>query len=130
MDLDLLRRVRRSSIVFGAVLSIPLSFYFGWMSGLSFAAGTAWSLVNLAFITSLVKNVITLEDRSLMRIVLALLVKFPVLYVAGWLMLRQGLSPLWMVAGFTWPFFVLVMKAAGRIYMKMDDTGTPQGTVS
>jgi hypothetical protein len=127
MDLELLRRVRRSSIVFGLILSIPLSFYFGWMNGLSFVAGVAWSLVNLAFITSLVKNVITLEDRSMLRIVLALAVKFPVLYAAGWLLLRQGLAPLWMVAGFTWPFFVLVMKAAGRVYMKMDDS--PQGTV-
>jgi hypothetical protein len=130
MDLDLLRRVRSASIVFGAVLAIPLSFYFGWASGLSWVAGIAWSLVNLTFITSLVKNVITLEDRSILRIALALAVKFPVLYIAGWLMLRQGLPPLWIVAGFTWPFFVLVLKAGGRAYMKMDENGEPQGTVS
>ena len=129
MDLDLLRRVRKASIVFGVVLGIPLAFYFGWLSGLSWIAGIAWSLVNLAFITSLVKNVITLEDRSVLRIALALAVKFPVLYLAGWLMLREGLPPLWMVAGFTWPFCVLVLKAGGRAYMKMDETGTPQSTV-
>lgn len=123
MDLDLLRRARRSAIVYGGVLAIPLSFYFGWLNGLSWVAGITWSLVNLAFITSLVKNVITLEKRSILRIVLALAVKFPVLYVAGWLMLRQGLSPLWMMAGFTWPFCVLVLKAGGRIYMKMDEGG-------
>jgi len=127
MDLDLLRRVRNASILFGAVLAVPLSFYFGWNGGLSWVAGITWSLVNLVFITSLVKNVITLEERNLLSIVLALVVKFPVLYIAGWLMLRQGLSPLWMMAGFTWPFFVLVLKASGRAYMKMDET--PQGTV-
>jgi hypothetical protein len=130
MDLDLLRRVRNASILFGGVLAIPLSFYFGWLNGLSWVAGITWSLVNLAFITSVVKNVITLEDRSILRILLVLVVKFPVLYIAGWLMLRQGLSPLWMMAGFTWPFFVLIMKAFGRVYMKMDETEAPQGTVS
>ena len=130
MDLDLLRRVRNASLLFGAVLAIPIAYYFGWKGGLSWVAGIAWSVVNLAFITSLVKNVVTLEDRNLLRIALALVVKFPVLYIAGWLMLRQGLSPLWMMAGFTWPFFVLVMKAGGRMYMKMDETEAPQGTVS
>ena len=130
MDLDLLRRVRNASLLFGAVLAIPIAYYFGWKPGLSWVAGIAWSVVNLAFITSLVKNVITLEDRNILRIALALVVKFPVLYITGWLMLRQGLSPLWMMAGFTWPFFVLVMKAGGRMYMKLDETEAPQGTGS
>jgi len=130
MDLDLLRRVRNASLLFGAVLAIPIAYYFGWKGGLSWVAGIAWSVVNLAFITSLVKNVLTLEERNILRIVLALVVKFPVLYIAGWLMLRQGLSPLWIMAGFTWPFFVLVMKAGGRMYMKMDETEAPQSTVS
>jgi hypothetical protein len=50
-------------------------------------------------------------------------VKFPVLYVAGFLLLWNGyLSVAGLVAGFTWPFFVLLMKGLGRYYMKLDET--------
>ena len=50
-------------------------------------------------------------------------IKFPVLYGAGFLLLWNGyLSVIGLVAGFTWPFFVLTMKGLGRYYLKLDET--------
>jgi hypothetical protein len=75
VDADLLSRVKKTSLVLGVVVGIPLTTYFGLMAGAAWVAGIAWSLVNLG-----------------------------------------------MMAGFTWPLFVAVMKAAGRAYLGLDET--------
>lgn len=128
MDLDLLARVRRSASIFGAVMAIPFATYFGIDAGVAWIAGIAWSLVNLYFITSLAKKVITLGDRDVWKIVLELVVKFPVLYAVGFVLLAVVRLPvIWLVAGFTWPFFVLTMKGAGRAWLGLDERKGPTG---
>ena len=123
MDLDLLRRVRNTSIIIGAPLAVVLSTYWGLSVGGGWVAGIAWSLVNLYFIGSLVKKVLTTGDRSIPGIVMTMFIKFPVLYAAGFFLLWNGyLSVAGLVAGFTWPFFVLMMKGMGRFYLKLDET--------
>jgi hypothetical protein len=55
-------------------------------------------------------------------------IKFPVLYGVGFLLLWNGyLSVAGLVAGFTWPFFVLLMKGLGRYYLKLDETRRQAG---
>jgi len=131
MDADLLRRVHRTSSWLGLLLAAPLAFYFGLAAGAAWLFGAAWSLVNLRLITSIVRAVLTLEKRPWPRLVLALVVKFPLLYGAGFLLLRSAhLSAAWLAAGFAWPFFVVVMKSAGRAALDLDRTtalGAPRG---
>jgi hypothetical protein len=124
MDLDVLSRVRKTSLIIGIPLAIVISFYWGLPVGAGWAAGIAWSLVNLFFTGSLVKKVITTEDRHIPGIVVTVFIKFPVLYAAGFFLLWNGrLSVAGLVAGFTWPFFVLLMKGLGRHFLKLDETG-------
>ena len=121
VDRDLLRRVRKTSIVLGIVTGIPLTTYFGLMAGAAWVAGIAWSLVNLVMTAALVQRVLS-DQRDKRTIVSALAVKFPVLYGAGLVLLAVlHLPAAWLVAGFTWPLFVAVMKAAGRAYLHLDD---------
>ncbi len=123
MDLDLLRRVRKTSILIGVPLAVIITTYWGLAVGGGWLAGVAWSLVNLYFIGSLVQKVITTGDRSVPAIVAAVFIKFPVLYAAGFFLLWNGyLSVAGLMAGFTWPFFVLTMKGLGRYYLKLDET--------
>jgi len=123
MDLDLLRRVRKTSILIGVPLAVIITTYWGPSVGGGWLAGIAWSLVNLYFIGSLAKKVITTGDRSVPAIVAIVFIKFPVLYAAGFFLLWNGyLSVAGLVAGFTWPFFVLMMKGLGRYYLKLDET--------
>jgi len=125
MDAELLRRVHRTSVWLGLVLAAPLAFYFGAAAGVAWVLGMAWSLVNLRLIAAIVSAVLTLEARPRTRLVLALVVKFPLLYAAGFVLLRsRSLSAAWLVAGFAWPFFVVVMKAAGRVVLNLDGTKT------
>jgi hypothetical protein len=123
-DLDLLLRIRKATLVTGVPLAIVIAFHWGLYAGAAWAAGIAWSLVNLLFTTHLVKQVVTTGERPILRIVAIVLVKFPVLYAVGFLLLWNGRLPAaGLMAGFTWPFFVISMKGLGRYYLRLDDTG-------
>ena len=123
LDADLLRRVRKTSLIVGLVMAIPVAFYIGWLPGTAFVAGMVWSLANLMAIHSIVSRVLTNEPRDKRAIVLAMGIKFPVLYAAGAAMLvLLKLPVMWWMAGFGWPFFVAVMKSVGRIYLRLDET--------
>jgi hypothetical protein len=121
LDADLPRRVRKTSIILGAVVAIPLTTYFGLMAGAAWVAGVTWSLFNLAMTGSLMKRILTdARDRNAIALILTL--KFPVLYAAGFVMLAVlRLPAVWWLAGFSWPLFVTVMKAAGRTYLGLDE---------
>lgn len=122
LDAAFLARVRKMSVILGAVAAILIAFYYGGMPALGWAAGIAWSLLNLAAVTSLVRGVITTEARDIAAIVVTLAIKFPVLYaIAVALLVVVKLPALWWVAGFTWPFFVLLLKSAGRLYLRLDE---------
>jgi hypothetical protein len=122
VDADLLSRVRKTSLVLGVVVGIPLTTYYGLMAGAAWVAGIVWSLVNLGMMGALIKRVLA-DERDKSAIVLALAIKFPVLYAAGLVLLAVlHLPAAWLVAGFTWPLFVAVMKAGGRAYLGLDDT--------
>jgi hypothetical protein len=128
MDLELLIRVRRTSIWIGVPLAVIIATYWGFSVGGGWIAGIAWSLVNLYFIGSLIQKVVTTGDRSVQSIVISVFIKFPVLYGVGFLLLWNGyLSVAGLVAGFTWPFFVLLMKGLGRYYLKLDETRRQAG---
>ena len=123
-QIDLLRRLQKTSLIVGVILSIPFATYWGIGAGSAWVTGIAWSLINIKFITTIIENVLTLGERDTRKIVLAMVLKFPVLYVVGYILLRNDFFPvIWLVAGFTWPFFVLFMKGAGRAYLKLDQTG-------
>lgn len=122
IDGDFLRRVRNSSITFGLVLAVPLATKFGLAAGGAWIAGGAWSIVNLAAISSVMRKVLTMEPRDRGSIAKALAIKFPVLYGIGFALLAAGLPATWLLVGFAWPLFVAVLKAAGRSYLRLDDT--------
>jgi hypothetical protein len=131
MDLEFLARVRRASMVVGAVVAAPVALYWGWQMGAAWLSGVAWSLVNLFFIGEVIKHVITAGDRDLPRILVAVAVKFPVLYALGFLLLWiEWLPVIGLVAGFSWPFFVMVLKAIGRAYLRLDERGNDEGRPS
>ncbi len=122
MDLAFLARVRKQSIITGLVLALPISLYFGMETGGGWIAGLVWSLVNLVFLSQVIKGVVTADDRQLGPIMIALLVKFPILYVSGFFLLRsEWFSVLGLVLGFSWPLVVMVLKAAGRAFLGLDN---------
>jgi len=128
MDLALLRRVERTGAIVGGILALAAVPSLGPSVSAAWAAGVTWSLLNLRAITVLIRSTITPDRPAKRRVVRIVLVKFPLLYGAGAaLMLWSGLPIAWLTAGFTWPFFVLFMKGAGRAWLRLDQAGNAQG---
>ena len=125
MGFEFLKRVRKTSIILALVLFPVLATY----AGVSFAAaciiGLAWSLANLHMISGLIRRVFAPAKKNHWMISLVFLAKFPVLYFLGFLVLQDGRLPIaGLLAGFMWPFFVMTMKALGRLYLKLDEIGS------
>ncbi len=131
MDHALLVRARRRSIQFGALVALVAASLAGPRAALAFAAGVAWSLVNLALIGVIVREFVTPPGQPTRtgRVIAALVVKLPLLYGAGAALLVWGRLPAgWMATGFTWPFVVLFLKALGRAFLRLDDPKPPDDT--
>jgi len=118
---DFLLRVRKTALLTALVAASLIAIYVDWMSGVAWLAGCTWSLVNLAAIASLVRLVLADGERQDMRIALVMFAKVPVLYFAGFMLLKIGTLPIaWMLAGFLWPIAITLLKAIGRVALGMD----------
>lgn len=119
MGLEFLARVRRSTIVLGAVAGLMVATYAGPLLGLALALGTAWSIVNLFLLEKLVVA-ITSPDRgtppAVKRAAFAI-GGMAALFGAGGVLLLQ-LDPVFLLAGFLVPFAVIVLKAASTILLE------------
>jgi hypothetical protein len=119
-DPRFLNRVRRTSIVLGAVMAAPFAVYFGLMPAAGWLLGVVWSVVNLVATEAVVRRVLT-PERNTAELARGLALKFGLLYAVAIALLALVRVPaLWWVAGFTWPLFVAVMKAIGRTYLGLD----------
>lgn len=134
MGLEFITRIIKTTAVVSLVVSLCISYYFDWKIGLGFFVGAAWSLVNLFFIRTLIKEVVSPnEARKSITAVLALL-KFPLLYVAGYFIVASEFFSVYaLLAGFSLLFAVIVLKVLGRLILGLDVPGVrtkqPEGTV-
>jgi len=113
MGLEFLARVRRTTLWTGAVAALTVATYGAPLLALAFLLGAVWSLANLRLIELLVVALTGPErggSRALRRCAVAL-GGMIALFAAGALLLSR-LSPVWLMAGFSWPFGVIVLKAA------------------
>ncbi|MEE9269523.1 MAG: hypothetical protein V3V49_04610 [Candidatus Krumholzibacteria bacterium] len=121
MGLEFLQRVRRTAVITGLILFPFITLYLGLAAGVAWVLGVAWSLVNIYFIGLLVRFTYVDGKKQRLRPALGLLVKVPVLYFVGFLLLRSSLPDLGLLAGFTWPLSVIALKSAARLILKLDD---------
>jgi len=118
MGLEFLNRVRRTTLIAGAVMAVVVATYVGPLDGLGLAAGALWSLANLFLIERLVVA-LTGRDRGTPATVKAAgwtLAGMTVLFAGGaWLLTRLPIpAQLW---GFGLPFAVLTLKAASSLLL-------------
>ena len=122
MGLEFLTRVRKTSIVSGALVTLIMLVYTSPATAGAFGLGCAWTLVNLQILTLLVPLILKNGERHKTRIAVVTLVKVPVLYAAGYLLLISGVLPVMaLLSGFIWPLFVVFLKAGGRLVLGLDN---------
>ena len=122
MDTKFLYRSLKTTLIL-AILITGFSLVYGYHSfAKGFFLAALWSIVNLWFICLLVRLLFAESKINKTKVVLLVLLKFPVLYTAGYIALKFGnLSVYAVLAGFSIVFLVIALKAAG--YMIVHSRG-------
>jgi F-type H+-transporting ATPase subunit a len=115
LDSGFLRRLRRTSLIFGLLGVLVLATYVGVRAGFSALAGLALSVLNLKLLEEIFARVLSPgRSHGGWKSALLILLKLPLLL--GGIALALGpfkLSPAWFVAGFAFVLVVALLKALG-----------------
>jgi len=119
MELEFINRVIKATLILAVLCLIVVSFYYGFSCGLAIFAGAVWGSVNLFFIKQLVQNWLIVGPRDFLKIYTILGIKFPLLYLAGYGLLKiKYLPPLNLLLGFSLIFGVIFLKGLGRLFLE------------
>ncbi|MDH3890396.1 MAG: hypothetical protein OEV49_04880 [candidate division Zixibacteria bacterium] len=121
LGLDFLNRTLRTA---GIVLLIffPFGFYYlGFYPALAVFSGGVWGMVNFIFLSAFIRTVAVIGEVDKMRTAVLALIKFPLLYLAGYgLLLVPQFGMYHLVAGFSILLAVMMLKAASRVLLNLD----------
>ena len=116
--------IARSLRTYGIVLLIFLPFglyYFGGYPTLAIFSGGIWGILNLMFITALVRLTIRPEGADAGKAIGIALIKFPLLYAAGFFLLKvEQFAPVHLLIGFGGIMAIIVLKVLGRLLLGLD----------
>lgn len=127
MPADLVQRSLRTSALVILITSPVVLYYWGGWIALAVLSGWVWSLVNLMLLTALIRTAVTPSGFKTGAALAYGLVKFPLLYSAGFGLLKVDLfPPLALLIGFTGPLAIIVLKAVARTLLGIEgDSAKP-----
>ncbi|MDA0838151.1 MAG: ATP synthase subunit I [Planctomycetota bacterium] len=112
---DFISKILNISLIFAGVGFLFVTSAFGVDVGLGYLLGVVWSALNLWGMTKLVSTVFS-EHKNSKTVALALMLKFPVIYGGGFLMLYFGkLDVIGVLVGFSIPLVIAVLKSGGKV---------------
>lgn len=118
MDTAFITRSLKASLLLTALSYLLFSYYKGGSWALGFCLGALWSAASLYLLREFITRFITVGERSLSALLILGLLKFPLLYVAGYFILSAGTYPVAAPTfGFGLPLAVVVLKAGGRMLL-------------
>ncbi len=119
--LDFIQRTLRTT---GIVLIIIFAFgavYFDFYDGLAVLSAGVWSMVNLIFLSALIRTVVRPDGIDKLAAFGLALLKFPLLYAAGYFLVTADIfRPAPLVIGLSMVLVVMVLKAVSRAVLKLD----------
>ncbi|HZX48639.1 MAG TPA: hypothetical protein VFF47_05420 [Nitrospirota bacterium] len=117
MENDLIKRSIRTSVIVAVILIPFLYLYLGSTFTYGFIAGAAWNIVNVFLLFHLITNLITPAESNKGLGVIAGVIKFPLLYGAGYIVIRYtDVSLYGILAGFSLILLIFALKALGIFY--------------
>ena len=122
MGLEFIDRTLKTT---GIVLLIFLPFgvyYLGIWPALAVFSGGVWGMVNLIFISALVRATIKPGKPDRMKVLGLAVFKFPLLYLSGYALLKiPQFTPLCLLCGFSSVLVMIVLKGVGIAMMSAGD---------
>ena len=121
-NLDFITRTLRTTGVLLMVIFVVGIYYFGFYDSLAVLSAGIWSMVNLMFMTALVRTALRPEGVDKLAAAGLAFIKFPLLYAAGYFLLTvEVFRPIPLLVGFSMVLVVMVLKAVARVVLKLDE---------
>jgi hypothetical protein len=121
MDLDFIGRTVRT---FGILLLVfvPFGLYYGGVyPTVAILSGGVWGMLNLLFLSAFIRVTLIPGKVPLEKAIVFGIVKFPLLYLAGYGLLKiKLLDPRLLLAGFSGVLAVMLLKSVGRVLLGLD----------
>ena len=125
MGLDFINRVAKTSIILAGIHLPFIILYWGWQTGFGILLGCAWGAANLILIKIIITGAISPSPVHNKKMLIFGVIKFPLLYGIGYLLLKLGyFPPESLVIGFTIIFLVAFLKAVGIYLIDQKIIGT------
>jgi hypothetical protein len=122
MDMSFVGRTLKTTGMLALLILIFGSYYYGFQPTLSVFTGIIWGMVNLYFLSLLIRATIRPEGPDKISALVLLFIKFPLLYVSGYLMVvSEYFDAILLLIGFTAVLLVIFLKAVGRTILKLDN---------
>ncbi|MCP4567374.1 MAG: hypothetical protein GY841_07330 [FCB group bacterium] len=119
--LDFIQRTLRTTGVLLLLCLVIGSVYFSFYDALAVLSAGIWSMVNLIFLSAVVRSAMRPDGVDKMTVVVLMLIKFPLLYAAAYFLFTVEIfRPLPLVIGLSTVLVVMFLKAASRALLKLD----------
>lgn len=127
MERDFLKRTRITALILTAIIGLYGAVYVSMLWAVQYSVTSCLSIVNFWLIEKLV--VAIFAERNKIRSLIWAVVKFPLLYFIAFLFFRNGgFSTTGFLFGFNTIFIVLILKAAGKMYIEASQAQQNQNT--
>lgn len=115
MGIEFIHRVIKTSLIFAFLIFLFVTFYYRFDYSSGIFMGCLWGCLNLFFLTNLITVTTNLEGINRKKVLLLVLLKFPLLYLTGYFLLKIDYFPVTsLLVGFTLIFAVVLLKALGK----------------
>jgi hypothetical protein len=123
MGIEFIYRVIKTSLILAVLILLFVTVYYEFKFAAGIAAGCVWGCLNLYFLTQLITEIFSPgKEVRKGKVIMISMVKFPLLYAVGYLLLKTGyFPPLSLICGFTLIFLVIFLKALGRWILSMNN---------
>ena len=116
MEIEFINRIIKISLIVAGVIFIVMILLVDFPTALGFLAGTLWGCLNLFLLKHLIQNLLVIGTRSYLKIYTIVGLKFPLLYLVGYGLLRiKELPILSLVMGFSFIFVMIFLKGLGLL---------------
>lgn len=128
MGPEFIHRVIKTSLIVAVLAFLFVSVYYNFRFGAGILVGAIWGSLNLYFLTNLITEFFS-PGKEVKKgiVILIVLVKFPLLYLVGYVLLIIKYFPaISLVSGFTLIFLVMFLKALGRWVLSLETSKKPE----
>ncbi len=114
---DFLRRSALAALVTGVLVGLGVAWHWGWAAGSGFAASLLWGLADFTVLAMILRILTGQGSRNKTALAALVFLKLVGLYGLALLLLWKRWFPLpAFLAGFSWPLFVVLLRALGGLW--------------